>query len=84
MTVEHVAADAAAQAVAAAKTREEAIAAGGAVRVNDAREALAEAAAISGDARRREAMGTKALEFVAAHRGAVQRLMDWIEVKTAR
>ena len=61
-----------------------AIAAGGAMRVNDAREALAEAAAISGDARRREAMGTRALEFVAAHRGAVQRLMDWIEVKTAR
>ena len=61
-----------------------AIAAGGAVRVCDAREALAEAAAISGDARRRDAMGTKALEFVAAHRGAVQRLMDWIEAKTAR
>jgi 3-deoxy-D-manno-octulosonic-acid transferase len=61
-----------------------AIAAGGAVRVFDAREALAEAAAISGDPLRREAMGTKALEFVAAHRGAVQRLMDWIEAKTAR
>jgi 3-deoxy-D-manno-octulosonic-acid transferase len=61
-----------------------AIAAGGAVRVNDAREALAEAAAISGDTQRREAMGTKALEFVAAHRGAVERLMNWIETKTAR
>jgi 3-deoxy-D-manno-octulosonic-acid transferase len=61
-----------------------AIAAGGAVRVSDAREALAEAAAISGDAPRREAMGQKALEFVAAHRGAVERLMDWIEAKTAR
>jgi 3-deoxy-D-manno-octulosonic-acid transferase len=67
-----------------AEASRSAIAAGGAVRVHDAREALAEAAAISGDAQRREAMGTKALEFVAAHRGAVQRLMDWIETKTAR
>jgi 3-deoxy-D-manno-octulosonic-acid transferase len=67
-----------------AEASRSAIAAGGAVRVNDAREALAEAAAISGDPQRREAMGTKALEFVAAHRGAVQRLMDWIEMKTAR
>jgi 3-deoxy-D-manno-octulosonic-acid transferase len=67
-----------------AEAARSAIAAGGAVRVHDAHGALAEAAAISGDALRREAMGTKALEFVAAHRGAVQRLMDWIEMKTAR
>jgi 3-deoxy-D-manno-octulosonic-acid transferase len=61
-----------------------AIAAGAAVRVGDAGEALAAAAAISADAARREEMGTKALEFVAAHRGAVERLMDWIGTKTAR
>ena len=59
-----------------------AIAAGAAVRVRDAREALAAAAAISGDAVRREAMGARALEFVAAHRGAVARLMQWIEATT--
>ena len=61
-----------------------AIAAGAAVRVGDAGEALAAAAAISADAARREEMGTKALEFVAAHRGAVERLMDWIGTKSAR
>jgi 3-deoxy-D-manno-octulosonic-acid transferase len=60
-----------------------AIAAGAAVRVKDAGEALAVAAAISADAARREEMGAKAREFVAAHRGAVQRLMDWIGTKTA-
>ncbi len=61
-----------------------AIAAGAAVRVRDASEALAAAAAISADAARREEMGSKGLAFVAAHRGAVERLMDWIETKTAR
>jgi 3-deoxy-D-manno-octulosonic-acid transferase len=61
-----------------------AIAAGAALRVHDAREALEAAAAISGEAKRRAEMGAKGLEFVAAHRGAVQRLMDWIETKTAR
>jgi 3-deoxy-D-manno-octulosonic-acid transferase len=66
-----------------AEASRSAIAAGGAVRVKDAGEALAVAAAISADAARREEMGTKAREFVAAHRGAVQRLMDWIETTTA-
>jgi 3-deoxy-D-manno-octulosonic-acid transferase len=58
---------------------EGAIAAGAAVRVRDARAALAEAAAISRDRARREAMGTRATAFVAAHRGAVGRLLDWLE-----
>ena len=56
-----------------------AIAAGAAVRVKDAREALQVAAAISADPVRREAMGTRGREFVAAHRGAVTRLVAWIE-----
>ena len=55
-----------------------AIAAGAAVRVSDAGAALAQAAAIQRDAARRTAMGDKALEFVAAHRGAVARLEQWI------
>jgi 3-deoxy-D-manno-octulosonic-acid transferase len=61
-----------------------AIAAGAAVRVSTALEALEAAAAISADSARREAMGRNAREFVAAHRGAVERLVDWIETKTAR
>ena len=58
---------------------EGAIAAGAAVRVRDAPAALAEAAAISADRTRREAMGSKATGFVAAHRGAVGRLLEWLE-----
>jgi 3-deoxy-D-manno-octulosonic-acid transferase len=60
-----------------------AIAAGAAVRVKDAREALGMAAAISGDPVRRDTMGARGREFVAAHRGAVARLMEWLDV-TAR
>jgi len=61
----------------------EAIAAGAAIRVPDAQAALREAAALAGDAARREAMGAKGLAFVAAHRGAVERVADWI-LATAR
>ena len=61
-----------------------AIAAGAAVRVKDAREALQCAAAISVDPVRREAMGARGREFVAAHRGAIARLMGWIETVAAR
>ena len=58
---------------------ESAIRAGAAVRVVDARAALDMAAAISGERGGRE-MGDKAArEFVAAHRGAVPRLMEWLE-----
>jgi 3-deoxy-D-manno-octulosonic-acid transferase len=58
---------------------ESAIAAGAAVRVRDAHEAVAVAAALSRDLTRRKAMGERARSFVAAHRGAVERLMDWID-----
>ncbi|MEP7069545.1 MAG: glycosyltransferase, partial [Usitatibacter sp.] len=61
-----------------------AIAAGAAVRVKDAQEALQRAAAISVDPVRREAMGARGREFVAAHRGAIARLMGWIETVEAR
>jgi 3-deoxy-D-manno-octulosonic-acid transferase len=58
---------------------EGAIHAGGALRVRDAREALAAAAELSRDPARRGRMGKSALAFVAAHRGAVDRLMAWLE-----
>jgi 3-deoxy-D-manno-octulosonic-acid transferase len=57
---------------------EGAIDAGGAVRVRDAREALALAAELSRDAGRRSRMGESARDFVAAHRGAIGRLMGWL------
>jgi 3-deoxy-D-manno-octulosonic-acid transferase len=56
-----------------------AIAAGAAVRMRDARDAMVEALSILGDAGRQRAMGEAALEFARANRGAVQRLVDWIE-----
>ncbi len=58
---------------------EGAIHAGGALRVRDAREALEAAAALSADEARRAAMGENARAFVASHRGAVDRLMAWLE-----
>jgi len=61
-----------------------AIAAGATVRVPDARAALAQAAAIQRDAARRTAMGEKGLAFVAAHRGAVDRLARWIGETASR
>ena len=60
-----------------------AIRAGAAVRVRDANEALEAARAIAEDAARRDEMGRKAREFVAAHRGAVERLVDWIAATVA-
>jgi 3-deoxy-D-manno-octulosonic-acid transferase len=60
---------------------ESAIAAGAAVRVRDAREALDVAAALTSDDARRAAMGAKARAFVADHRGAVERLVGWVETK---
>jgi len=57
---------------------EGAIAAGAALRVADAAAALAAAASLSRDAARRGEMGERARDFVAAHRGAVERLMDWL------
>jgi 3-deoxy-D-manno-octulosonic-acid transferase len=60
-----------------------AIAAGAALQVRSAEEALAAARRISADAAARRDMGAKALAFVEAHRGAVGRVADWI-VATAR
>src|SRR6185437_10884147 len=57
---------------------EGAIAAGAALRVADAQAALDAAASLSADAPRRHAMGEKARDFVAAHRGAIGHLMDWL------
>ena len=62
-----------------------AIAAGAAIRVRDAGEALDAAAALTRDVTRRKAMGERARTFVAAHRGAVDRLVGWIgEAVSAR
>jgi 3-deoxy-D-manno-octulosonic-acid transferase len=58
-----------------------AIAAGAALRVADADAALATAASLDG-ARRRD-MGQRGAAFVEAHRGAVRRLVDWIEATAA-
>jgi 3-deoxy-D-manno-octulosonic-acid transferase len=55
-----------------------AVAAGAALRVADATQAMREANGLSTDAARRESMGAKGLAFVAAHRGAVERLAGWI------
>lgn len=63
---------------------EGAIAAGAAIRVGDADAAIAAAAALTSDAARRKAMGEGAGAFVAAHRGAVDRLMAWLEPRLAR
>lgn len=60
---------------------EGAIRAGAAMRVRDAGEALAAAAALSADDARRREMGERAREFVRAHRGALGRLVAWIEEK---
>jgi len=58
-----------------------AIAAGAALRVADADAALAAAARL--DAARRRDMGRRGAAFVEAHRGAVRRLVDWIEATAA-
>jgi 3-deoxy-D-manno-octulosonic-acid transferase len=58
-----------------------AIAAGAALRVPDAQAALGAAASLEADKRRE--MGRRAAAFVEAHRGAVRRLVDWIEATAA-
>jgi len=55
-----------------------AIAEGAALRVADAGEAIEAARAIAADDARRARMGEAARSFVAAHRGAVDRLTDWL------
>ncbi len=63
---------------------EGAVAAGAALRVADARAALEAAAQLSADPARRARMGERARAFVAAHRGAVERLMEWLAARLAR
>ena len=65
-----------------AEAAESAVAAGAALRVENAAEALLTAASL--DAQRRREMGKRAREFVESHRGAVRRLADWIERTAAR
>lgn len=67
-----------------AEAAESAIAAGAALRAQDAADALRLAALIAGDATRRGAMGERGRAFVAAHRGAVDRLMAWLEPRVQR
>ncbi|HET7546909.1 MAG TPA: lipid IV(A) 3-deoxy-D-manno-octulosonic acid transferase [Usitatibacter sp.] len=63
---------------------EGAIAAGAALRVADADAAIEAAGALATDEARSVAMGRAAAQFVAAHRGAVDRLMDWLAPRLAR
>jgi 3-deoxy-D-manno-octulosonic-acid transferase len=58
-----------------------AIAAGAAIRVAEARAAIRAAADLTEDAQRRRRMGESARAFVAAHRGAVARLLDWLAAR---
>jgi len=62
----------------------EAIAVGAAVRVGSAAQALEEAARLTADAPARRDMGDKGRAFVAAHRGAVERVVAWIEATVKR
>jgi len=58
---------------------EEAVAAGGALRVADADDLLRTAAGLLGDAARREAMGARALAFASHHRGATARTVELLQ-----
>ena len=58
-----------------------AIAAGAATRFADANAAIAEALRLTQDEAQRARMGQSAREFVAAHRGAVERFLAWLEPK---
>lgn len=58
---------------------EEAVAAGGALRVADADALLREAACLLQDAARRSAMGARALAFASHHRGATVRTVELLQ-----
>jgi len=58
-----------------------AVAAGAALRVDDAEQGLASALELAADGRRRQRMGEAALAFTAAHRGAVRRVMELIRFR---
>jgi 3-deoxy-D-manno-octulosonic-acid transferase len=63
---------------------EGALAAGAGIRVESAHAAMAAAALLTHDVERRLRMGASALAFVAAHRGATQRLLERLEAARAR
>ena len=62
---------------------EGALAAGAGIRVENARAAMGAAALLTHDVERRQRMGASALRFVAAHRGATQRLLEQLEAVRA-
>jgi 3-deoxy-D-manno-octulosonic-acid transferase len=62
---------------------EGALAAQAAIRVEDARAAMAAALELTRDAQRRDRMGRNARDFVAGHRGATARLAQWLEAARA-
>lgn len=66
-----------------AQAAEDALAAGAALRVQDAREALATACRLLADAATRAAMGEAARRFAAAHRGAADRILALLPVPDA-
>ena len=61
-----------------------AVAAGAARAVADAAQAIAAARELSRDAALRNRMGEQGREFVAAHRGAVERVLAWLDGLSAR
>ena len=66
-----------------AEASEAALAAGAALRIRDADEMFAVAARLLGDRGERERMRENAQTFIAAHRGAIDRLWAWLEPRLA-
>jgi 3-deoxy-D-manno-octulosonic-acid transferase len=67
-----------------AQASDAAVADGAARRIRDADDVFATARRLFEDAPARTAMRERAAAFVAAHRGAVDRLWDWLEPKLSR
>jgi 3-deoxy-D-manno-octulosonic-acid transferase len=66
-----------------AQASDAAVAAGAALRVRDADDAFAAAVRLLADAAERERMRASAQTFIAAHRGAIDRLWDWLAPRIA-
>ena len=66
-----------------AEASEAALAAGAALRIRNADEMFAVAARLLGDRGERERMRENAQTFIAAHRGAIDRLWAWLEPRLA-
>ena len=64
-----------------AEATDAAVASGAALRVEDVGQALTEALLLAGDAARCQRMGEAGLEFTAAHRGAVGRVLELIRLR---